>query len=497
MTEPGSVFEQSERQLVRRLLAEPRRLGAIRERPKAYWLAVTAVCLGAFMGQLDASIVNLAYRPITESFHTTLPAATWVGLAYLLVLIALVTPAGRISDVVGRKLVYLWGFVVFTAGSALCVVAPDLGLLVAARVLQAVGAAMFQANSVAIIALVMPADRLGRGIGFQGAAQALGLALGPTVGGLLVAADGWHLIFLVNVPVGVVGVALASFFIPRSRHLAPARRFDTGGALLLPPAAGALLAAISLGDRLGWTSQAIVGLLATAVAATAAFLWRERRAAAPLLDLGLFRLEGFALGVSSGLLSYLVLFGTLFVVPIDLVAGEGLGAARAGIELTVLPIFLGLVAPVAGHLADRIGARPLAVAGMAATAAGLGLLALSSSSTPLRLGALAVAGIGLGLFTPPNNAAIMGVVPPKDAGVAGGVINMTRGMGTALGLAVTTLLLGAFSGSAVAGGGDLAAGVRGSLACLAGLAATAGLLTALRRRAPLSGALAAAAADAG
>src|SRR5580698_8985469 len=169
-------------------LVEPARPDWLRQRPAAPYFALAAVCIGAFMGQLDTSIVTVALPTLQKVFHASVGAVTWVGLSYLVVLVAGVTAVGRLADMVGRKLLYTYGFVVFIIGSGLCAAAPSLVSLDVFRVVQAVGAAMLQANSVAIIYLAMPRDRLGRGIGIQGAAQALGLALGPTVGGLLLAA---------------------------------------------------------------------------------------------------------------------------------------------------------------------------------------------------------------------------------------------------------------------------------------------------------------------
>ena len=176
---------------------------------------MAAVCVGAFMGQLDASIVTVALPTLQHTFDASVGAVTWVGLSYLLVLVATVTAVGRFADMWGRKLLYVYGFVIFTVASALCGLAPDLGALCGFRALQAVGAAMLQANSLAIIVLVVPAASLGRAIGLQGAAQALGLALGPTIGGLLLAAGGWRLIFFVNVPFGLFGAVAAVLLVPR------------------------------------------------------------------------------------------------------------------------------------------------------------------------------------------------------------------------------------------------------------------------------------------
>ena len=198
MTEPGATgTSETQRPWTwtwDRLLVEPRRPQSIREHPHAPWLAVAAVCVGAFMGQLDASIVTVALPTLQRTFDASVGAVTWVGLSYLLVLVATVTAVGRFADMWGRKLLYVYGFVIFTVASVLCGLAPGLGALCGFRALQAVGAAMLQANSLAIIVLVMPARSLGRAIGLQGTAQALGLAVGPdggraAAGGERVAAD--------------------------------------------------------------------------------------------------------------------------------------------------------------------------------------------------------------------------------------------------------------------------------------------------------------------
>ena len=276
----------------------------------------------------------------------------------------------------GRKLLYTYGFGVFILGSALCGLAPNLGALVGFRVLQAVGAAMLQANSVAIIYLALPRASLGRGIGIQRAAQALGLALGPAAGGLLLAAGGWRLIFLINIPLGLAGLAAGWLLIPRSRHLQQRAPFDWAGLALFIPAVAALLSAATLGNRAGWTSPVITGLLAGAVVADAGFVHWERRARAPMLDTSLFRSPAFASAIASGLLSYLVMFGVLLVVPFYLERALRASTGRAGLVLTVMPVCLAVVAPLAGRLADRYGPRPLTVTGMAAVAATLTALAL-------------------------------------------------------------------------------------------------------------------------
>jgi EmrB/QacA subfamily drug resistance transporter len=461
----------------RQLIVEPRRPAFIRDRPGAYRLAVAAVCIGAFMGQLDASIVTQAFPTLERSFGVGVGPVTWVGLSYLLVLVATVAAIGRFADMFGRKLLYIYGFLIFIAGSALCALAPNLYVLCGCRVLQAVGAAMLQANSVAIIALAVPRHRLGRSIGIQGAAQALGLAFGPSVGGLLLAVGGWRLLFLVNVPVGVVGVIAGLLFIPRSRHLQARVGFDWSGFALFFPGVVALVSVISLGNAQGWTSPWILGLIGMAVILGIGFVSRERRFPQPMVDLSLFRRVRFSTGIVSGTLSFMVLFGVLVIVPFLLERGYGFSSARSGIELMAMPLALGIVAPLAGHLADRVGVGPPGVAGMVLVMLGLVGLAAWDPTTPGFVSLLALTGVGLGLFVSPNNAGIMAAIPVQQSGLASGVLNMTRGIGTALGLAVSGAVFGSLAGNLAN-----AAQVRHAftitalvLAAAAGLAAVAAL----------------------
>ena len=470
----------------RRILVERRRPPSIAARPNAYWLVLVTVCIGAFMNQLDASIVTVAFPTLQRSFHAGLGAVTWVGLSYLLVLVGLVTGIGRMADMVGRKLLYMYGFIVFIVGSALCGLAPNLLALDGFRILQGVGAAMIQANSVAILVLALPREKLGRGIGIQGAAQALGLALGPTIGGLLIALGGWRLIFFVNVPVGVIGTVMAWYLIPRSRHLQARVPFDWLGLALFVPAVAALLSALSFGDKAGWTSPTIIGLVVGTLVLGTAFVHRERHVADPMLDLTLFKRIPFTAGITSGLLSYLVLFGTLFVVPFYLERALHESPGRSGLMLGVMPIALGVTAPIAGRLAERLGARPLTVAGMAISAAMMGALIVAHGSLLVIMIELAILGVGIGMFTPPNNAAIMGSVPKEQSGVASGVLNMTRGMGTAMGLAFSSLIFGLAAGSEHASVALVTHGFEASAAFLGLIALTAMVLSVLRGRTPLN-----------
>lgn len=479
MTNPSASHARS---LAGRLLVEPARPRRIRDDAHAHWYVVATVCIGAFMGQLDASIVTIALPRIGHDLHSGVGTVEWVALAYLLVLVATVAAIGDLADAFGRKLLYVYGFGVFTLGSALCGIAPTVALLIAARLLQGIGAAMLQANSLALIAEAMPGRLLARAVGVQGAAQALGLALGPAVGGALLAIGGWRLIFLVNLPPGLLGLALGCVLLPRSRFRRPDRPSrDRLGALLLALSVAGPLVFVSLGTHLGYGDAALLGALAAGLLAGVALVVHERRHSAPLIDLSVLRQPRMAIGLGTSLVSYLVLFGTLVVVSYDLVA-RGVGSAEAGLRLAALPLGIGIAGPIAGRHVARLGTRLFTAGGL--IAAGLGLLVIVAwHGGPGMTSGLALAGLGIGAFTPANNATIMGNAPPGRAGLLSGILNMTRGLGTALGIAIATLLYTAGAGAAHAEPGAPARGLELALAGLAIAALLAGITSASRRRA--------------
>jgi len=434
----------------RRVLVEPARPDRVRTAARAHWWAVATVCVGAFMGQLDASIVTVALPSMQRELGAGVGELEWVSLSYLVVLIGLVAAAGRLSDVLGRKLLYTYGFVVFTLASLGCGLASSLGVLIAMRVVQAVGAAMLQANSVALIRTSVGTRSLHRAIGVQGAAQALGLALGPAVGGLLVDVAGWRWVFLVNLPAGVLGVVAAVLLLPRTRVRAARHRFDLAGlALLLPTATALLLACSALARGASATEVAVLGGLG--LAGLAAFAAVERRQAAPLVHLELFAERAFRSGLASAALGYLVLFGVLFVTPLFLEATWQMSAGRAGLLLMVVPAALALAAPVSARLTRRAGAAAVTTGGLVLSAVGLLALVPAVHHRYAVAALLALVGLGMGLFTPANNASVAAAGRPEQAGLVSGLLNMTRGLGTALGVAVAAAAwaLAAGHGSAV------------------------------------------------
>jgi MFS family permease len=461
----------------RSILTEAPRPAIVRRHPRAPWLAVGVVCFGAFMGQLDASIVTLTFRPMEHEFAVPLAGVQWVSLAYLLALVALLAPAGRIADAIGRKLVYGYGFAVFTAGSAACALAPGLGALVACRLVQAVGAAMLQANSVALVTTSVPRRRMRLALSIQAAAQAIGLGLGPTLGGLLTDTAGWRAVYWINVPVGIVALLAGRLLLPRTRQLSPATAFDWPGAVLLAIATTSLLLALSAAAGLPVPGWAAVGLAVLAALAAASFGYRERHSRSPLIPLALLRSARVALALAGALLGYLALFGPLVLIPVML---AGHGELRAGLALSALPAGFGLAA-VGGEavLPARMSNRVRGSLGAAACALALVLLMVVPATIAGIVPGLALAGLGLGTFVPANNAVIMRSAPARSAAVLGGLVNLARGIGTTLGIALVTLALHISAGNPGGPAGPVLA-----LAVLAAAAALAAVLALLIRPLP-------------
>ena len=381
------------------------------ERLTAYpWFVVATVCVGAFMGQLDASIVQLAMPALEDAFDAPLDAVSWVAVAYVLGFAAALPAFARLAEIAGRKTLYLSGFALFGLFSALCGLAPSLPLLIAFRVLQGISGALAGANSVVILVAAAGPARRGKSLGIMAAAQAVGLSLGPTLGGMLLATSGWRSIFWVNVPIAVLGAALAWLIVPRTTPLAEDRRFDVFGAALLIPALVAVLLIIAEGRTWG-LSRPLVACAAAAPVLLGLFILRESRAPAPLIDLRLFQSAAFSAGCVGVVVSYAMLYGMFFAMSFALIRGYHDAAFAVGLRLTVIPAALGLVAPFGGAWADK---RPRLVmaGGMAVCLASALALTALLTGTPESLirvmAALAAFGAGLGLYIAPNNSATIG-----------------------------------------------------------------------------------------
>lgn len=413
------------------------------DEPNRY-AVLAAVMVGTFMAPLDASIVNIALPALSAHFLVPVTTVQWVATAYLLTTSALLLSFGRLGDIWTHKRVYLLGFALFTLGSLACGLAPSIAALIASRAFQAVGAGMILSSGPAILARVFPPQELGRAYGLQALSVAAGLTVGPPLGGVLVSGLGWQWVFFINVPVGLVTMAVVTRVIPVGE---PVRRpFDFAGAAALFGSLFGLLLALSRGADWGWGSTPVLGLLAASAALGAGFLWLEARLADPVLDLTLFGDRTFTTASIAALLSYVSLFVITFLMPFFLIRVMELEAAAAGLILVVMPLTMAVVAPVSGLLSDRMGSRLLTTGGLALTGAGIWWLSASLWPIPGVFGLvlrLFVVGLGMAVFQAPNTSSIMGAAPRERSGVASGMVATMRNMGMALGIATAGAIIAA------------------------------------------------------
>ena len=415
---------------------------------RSRWGVLLAIGLGTFMSALDGSVVNIVLPVVRQDFGASVANVEWVITIYLLVVSGLLLSVGRLGDLRGHRSVYAAGFAVFLLGSALCGLAPSVGFLIGARGAQALGAAMLFANSPAILTKSFPAEMRGRALGLQATMTYLGLTIGPSIGGWLTTALGWRSVFYINLPVGLLALALALRFVPRDTGSGAAEGFDLRGAVTFTAGLVALLLALNQGHAWGWAAPATLGLLLASVVLLVAFLRLERRVAAPMVDLSLFRRRTFSAAAGSALLNYICVYTLLFLMPFYLLQARGMSPAQAGLLLTAQPLLMAAVAPISGTMSDRIGTRLPSVLGMGLFAVGLFLLSRLALDTPLLTvaGMLAVAGLGIGIFVSPNNSALMGAAPTHRQGIAAGILALARNVGMVIGVglagAVYTTVLG-------------------------------------------------------
>lgn len=416
------------------------------------WVVLGIVGIGVFMATLDSSIVNISLPAIAERFAVPLNGVVeWVVIAYLLAVATVLLSLGRLADIVGHKPIWLTGLVVFTIGSALCGAAPSLGALVGFRAFQGLGGAMIMAISPALLTAAFPAHERGRALGLNAVIVALGVSTGPTLGGLLTHTLSWRAIFYVNLPIGIAGVVATALVLRRRRT--PGRgRFDPIGALLLALGVGGLTLGLSFGQEWGWGSSRFVATMVVTGVALVSLVFVERAVPEPVLDLALFRNRLFAAANVSLVLSFLALFSVSFLLPFYLEELRGLTTLQAGLMLTPLPLTLAVVAPISGSLADRIGTRWLASAGLAIACVALVLMATFGAATPLWrvVGTLVMTGLGQGMFSSPNNSALMGAAPSNRQGVAAGMLATGRVVGQSVSVALTGAIFIGLGGAAAA-----------------------------------------------
>jgi MFS family permease len=405
--------------------------------PVVNW-ALASLSLAMLLSSLGTSIANVGLPSLADAFGASFHDVQWVVLAYLLAITSLIVSAGRLGDIIGRRRLLLAGIGLFTLASGLSGIAPSLGALIAARAAQGVGAAIMMALTMAFVTDTVAKERTGSAMGMLGSMSAVGTALGPSLGGLLIAGFGWRAIFLVNVPLGIVALGFAYRYLPIDRVAAKADRpgFDVAGTVLLALTLTAFSLAMTIGR--GEIGLLNLALLLAAILGIGLFLLAEATAVAPLLRLAMFGNPMMSSGLAmSGLVST-VMMATLVVGPFYLSLALGLHAAAVGLILSIGPIVAALSGVPAGRSVDRFGAQRVALAGLTVMAAGSLSLSIIPPSFGIAgyIGPMTVITAGYALFQGANNTAIMSDALTDQRGVISGMLNLSRNLGLVTGASV-------------------------------------------------------------
>jgi EmrB/QacA subfamily drug resistance transporter len=402
------------------------------------WWTLGAVAFGLFMIMLDNTVVNVALPSIQRDLGVGLSELEWVVTGYALMFAALMLTGGKLADLFGRRLIFVVGLVIFTLSSLACGLAESGDVLIGARLVQGVGAALMNPATLSIISATFPPEQRGMAIGIWAGVSAMALAIGPLVGGLITEHIDWSWIFFINVPVGVLAIVASWLLIDESRDTSEEQRLDLPGLLSSGIGLFALTYGLIEANTHGWTSARILGAFAVAVSALVLFVFLERHQRVPMLDLTLFRSGTFSGANLVVLLVALSMFGVFFFVSLYMQNILGFSAVEAGAAFLPMTCLIILIAPIAGKASDRFGSRWLMTIGMTLIAGQL--LYLSTLGTDESfwnlLPGLLVGGVGMALTMTPGAAAAVRAVPVAKSGVGSAVLNSSRQVGGSLGIAI-------------------------------------------------------------
>ncbi len=400
------------------------------------WWALSCTSLGMLLAATNSGTLIIALPDLERSLHTSLLALVWVILAYLIAATVLVLMAGRLSDLFGRKRAYVGGFVLFALASLGAGFAGGSTSLILWRIAQGIGSAFLFANAAALVTDAFPKEQLGLAMGANTMVAAIGLVLGPVLGGVLVSIS-WHWVFWFNVPFALAGAAWGALILRELAKPDEVRGYDVLGTSTFVLGLTGLVLGVSRGGLSGWSDPLVIGGLAAAAVLLPVWIAIERRSRAPMLDLQIFRNRLFAAASGAAFLNGLARFALMFLFVFYFQGAQGDSPIEAGIRLIPLALGMLVASPIAGVYADRHGSRALAAGGMFVTAAGLAAMTTLGVHTPYWQSGLwlAVVGVGSGMFNSPNTAAMMGVVPAKRRGVAAGARTLLQNTGAVLSIA--------------------------------------------------------------
>ncbi|MEG2882751.1 MAG: MFS transporter [Christensenella sp.] len=405
------------------------------------WSILAVLIFMPFMAMLDSTIVNVALPVMVKDLGTDMQSVQMVVIAYLIAVVASILLFGRMGDILGKGRLFMFGTVVFTVGSLMAGLSHDLNTLIIARVIEGIGGAAALANNQGIITEVFPANERGRALGFSGVSVALGTMAGPALGGLIVTYLNWNYIFLINVPVGIIGFILALRLMPRG--IKSKEKLDYRGAAALAATVILFFFALLTGAKVGYQKYYIIISFIAAVGFMALFLFLEKRSAQPIIDLSLFKNSLFTISIVCVFIQFFAISGISIIQPFYIEDVLKTDPAQTGLIMMSLPIILGIVSPIAGYISDKIGATKITLAGLIIMTLGLFLLSTMTASEPIYklVIYLSVVGLGAGIFSAPNTSLIMSTAPKEKLGITGSINAFTRNLGSVIGISLLTTLL--------------------------------------------------------
>ncbi|MHA1267417.1 MAG: MFS transporter [Candidatus Helarchaeota archaeon] len=413
------------------------------------WKLLIITTIGTFMMSLDGSILNIAIPSLSQDLKASFEIVQWIPIIYLLIMAISLITFGRLADLKGKRRFFILGLFCFTIGSLLSSIAWTGEQLIIYRAIQAVGASLIGATGIAMVTETFPKQETGKALGITVAGIYLGLVLGPVLGGVLVYWLTWRSIFYINIPIGGILIALSYSKLKESKIVAKEETFDIFGTIFFGLFLATLLIALTLGNRLGWTSSSIIMLIIISFIAFIIFIFTENRVKYPMLNLNLFRHNRvFAAANSAALLNYIATMGVGFLLSIYLQSFLGYSALVAGLLLLPTSAIMAGASPFTGAFSDKVGTRILCALGMSIMAIGIGglIFILSNPAIPIEwiLLSQGIVGLGIGFFSSPNQSAIMKSVEKKQLGIASGTLSTMRVTGQSISIALLSSILSLF-----------------------------------------------------
>lgn len=409
---------------------------------KKEWAILLTVLPMTFMTTLDSSIVNVALPTMSRELGTTMAGIEWVVTSYLITICATILLFGRLGDIVGKSKVFKIGIGVFTLGSLFCGLSNSLIMLILSRIIQAIGAGAAMATNQGIITETFPPTKRGRALGMTGTAVALGTMVGPTLGGLIVSVAPWEYIFLINIPIGIL-VYIGVLKVLNFKKITEKVPFDIKGTFLFMISIIMLFTSINFGQSIGYTNPIIMGAFVLSLVLLFIFIKVEQKIISPMLDINIFKNKLFSLSIFCGFTSFVSIGAINIILPFYYQDVLKLTPSSAGFMMTVSPIILAIVAPISGHLSDKLGSEKISCIGLSILTIGIFSLTIFNQYTSLIIVAIFVGlvSLGSGIFQSPNNSLIMSTVDKTKLGIAGSVNGLVRNLGTTTGIALSTSIL--------------------------------------------------------